>query len=149
MCNLYNLRVTRDELIGYFKAQGDRPSQIVVEKDYAAPGKPGYVVRQVEGRRVLDAMLWGFPSNKRERKTKPKPGQSLYLYDWYTNARNLSLGMWKPWLAQPEHRCFVPFTRFAGPKYAYDRLSPAPRKRAGSGKSVLCRLDLGGRCTIK
>ena len=32
--------------------------------------------------------------------------------------------MWRPWLLRPEHRCLVPFARFAEPKAAADRADP-------------------------
>ncbi|GLT00147.1 DUF159 family protein [Sphingobium jiangsuense] len=124
MCNLYRLKVPRDQLLLPMGIDRIATSQIAMEKDYSAPGKPGMIVREEGGRRVLDTMLWGFPENKRERKIKPKAGQSAYLYDWYTNARNLRLGMWSRWLETPAHRCLVPFTEFAEPKAAIDRAAP-------------------------
>ncbi|TPG52613.1 SOS response-associated peptidase [Sphingomonas glacialis] len=62
MCNLYRLRTSRAEYQDYFAAGEDCRNEIVVEKDYAAPGKPGYVVRQEAGQRVVSAMKWGFPT---------------------------------------------------------------------------------------
>jgi putative SOS response-associated peptidase YedK len=32
--------------------------------------------------------------------------------------------LWKPWLLRAEHRCLVPFTRFAEPKAVADRQGP-------------------------
>ncbi len=32
--------------------------------------------------------------------------------------------LWKPWLLRTEHRCLVPFTRFAEPKNVSDRQGP-------------------------
>jgi len=68
----------------------------VVAKDYAAPGKPGYVVREFEGRRELDVMTWGFPF-------QGKP---------VTNVRNYASSFWRSALANPARRCLVPFTSF-------------------------------------
>lgn len=96
MCNLYNLKVTRDEIGAYFKSLDDWRRQVMVEKDYVAPGKPGYVVREQDGARVLDAMRWGFPHNG-------KP---------VTNVRNYSSPFWKSALANPARRCLVPVTSF-------------------------------------
>lgn len=129
MCNLYRLRVSRAEYNAYFQANDDfrreveREQLADLEKDYVAPGKPGYVVRQVDGRRQLDTMKWGFCTTK-ERKRPAREGELPFLFDWWTNARNLNLGMWKHWLAQPEYRCLVPFERFAEPKAAADRTAP-------------------------
>lgn len=123
MCNLYRLNTTREEYTGYFQAQEDWRNELVVERDYAAPGKPGFVIREEDGARVLSTMKWGFPTRK-PRKRPAKEGELPYLYDWWTNARNLGISMWKPWLTKPEHRCLVPFTSFSEPKSAADRGGP-------------------------
>ncbi len=123
MCNLYNLRVERWEYTDRFDAIDDPRNELVVEKTYAAPGKPGYVVREEDGVRVLSTMKWGFPTRK-PRKRPAKAGELPFLYDWWTNARNLGNTMWKPWLLRSEHRCLVPFTRFSEPKAAADRSGP-------------------------
>ncbi len=68
-----------------------------MQKDYAAPGKPGYVVREEEdGGRVVSAMLWGFPFQGRP----------------VTNVRNYTSPFWKSALANPARRCLVPVTEF-------------------------------------
>jgi putative SOS response-associated peptidase YedK len=120
MCNLYNLRTSREEYNGYFQSTDDWRDELVVEKDYAAPGKPGFVIREQDGDRVLSTMKWGFPTRK-PRKRPAREGELPFLYDWWTNARNLSNSMWNPWLMKREHRCLVPFTRFSEPKAAGDR----------------------------
>jgi putative SOS response-associated peptidase YedK len=68
-------------------------------------------------------MLWGYPTTK-PRKTPPKPGQEPFTVDWWTNARDLTKSLWKGSLADPAHRCLVPFQRFAEPKAAADRKEP-------------------------
>lgn len=123
MCNLYNLKVERWEYLAYSQARWDERNNLDVEKDYAAPGKPGYVVRLEDGERVLSTMKWGFPTRK-PRKRPAKEGELPFLYDWWTNARNLENNMWRSWLLKPEHRCLVPFARFAEPKAVKDRTSP-------------------------
>lgn len=123
MCNLYSLKV---DPRGYFDALAaveDPANTLAVEKDYAAPGKPGFVVRQEDGQRVLSTMRWGFPTRK-PRKRPAREGELPFLYDWWTNARNMQSNMWKPWLLKAEHRCLVPFTRFAEPKAVADRQGP-------------------------
>lgn len=123
MCNLYNLKV---DPRGYFDALAaveDPANTLPVQKDYAAPGKPGFVVRQEDGQRVLSTMRWGFPTRK-PRKRPAREGELPFLYDWWTNARNMQSNMWKPWLLKAEHRCLVPFTRFAEPKAVADRQGP-------------------------
>ena len=57
MCNLYNLKVERWEYLDYFQAGEDARNKLEVTKTYAAPGKPGYVVRIEDGRIVSDSTL--------------------------------------------------------------------------------------------
>lgn len=123
MCNLYNLKVDPRDYFEALAAVADPANALTVDKDYAAPGKPGMVVRQAEGQRVLSTMRWGFPTRK-PRKRPAREGEAPFLYDWWTNARNLQNNLWKPWLLRPEHRCLVPFARFAEPKAAADRNGP-------------------------
>ena len=123
MCNLYNLKVDPRGYFDALAAVDDAANVLGIEKDYAAPGKPGYVVRIEEGQRVLSTMRWGFPTRK-PRKRAAREGELPFLYDWWTNARNLHNNLWKPWLLRTEHRCLVPFTRFAEPKAVSDRQGP-------------------------
>jgi putative SOS response-associated peptidase YedK len=124
MCNLYNMTVKRWELVNYIAANDDFRKEIEQEKDYVAAGKPGIVVRYQDGQLVVDQMKWGFCTRK-ERKRPAREGEMPFLYDWWTNARNLSNNLWKPWLLKTDHRCLVPFTRFAEPKAGPDRTSPS------------------------
>lgn len=123
MCNLYNIKVDPRSYFDALAAVDDASNELAVEKDYAAPGKPGYVVRIENGQRVLSTMRWGFPTRK-PRKRPTREGELPFLYDWWTNARNLQSNMWKPWLARAEQRCLVPFSRFSEPKAVADRQGP-------------------------
>lgn len=96
MCNLYNLKVSRDEVNSWFRASDDWRRSLEVEKEYVAPGGPGYVIREEDGQRVTSVMKWGFPFNG-------KP---------VTNVRNYRSSFWRSALANPERRCLVPVTRF-------------------------------------
>lgn len=96
MCNLYKVRTTAQEMARLFDAIPDPTNQIAVEKDYVAPGKPGHVVREEYGQRLLSAMSWGFPF-------QGKP---------VTNVRNYTSPFWKSALANPARRCLVPVTEF-------------------------------------
>lgn len=96
MCNLYKVRTTAQEMARLFDAIPDPMNQIAVEKDYVAPGKPGHVVREEDGQRLLSAMSWGFPF-------QGKP---------VTNVRNYTSPFWKSALANPARRCLVPVTEF-------------------------------------
>lgn len=99
MCNLYNIKVSAKELGAYNAADENWRREIEVVKDYVAPGGPGYVVREVEGRRVLDAMRWGYPN--------PVAGKAPV-----TNIRNYTSPFWRASLKSPERRCLVPVTSF-------------------------------------
>ena len=72
------------------------------------PREPGWVVRQVDGKRVLEQMTWGFPvylRGKAGQPLKPKP---------VNNARFDKLGsFWKRWAANPANRCIVPAAAYA------------------------------------
>ncbi len=74
MCNLYNIKVDPRTYFDALAAVDDASNTLEVEKDYAAPGKPGYVVRVEEGRRVLSTMRWGFPTRK-PRKRPAREGE--------------------------------------------------------------------------
>lgn len=74
MCILYRLRKSRAKYQDYFAAGDGWRNDLAVEKDYAAPGKPGYVVREEDGERVVSTMKWGFPTRK-PRKRAPKEGE--------------------------------------------------------------------------
>lgn len=76
MCNLYRLKnVERWEIAQASGADDTWARSFEIEKDYVAPGGPGYVVRYQDGRRVLDGMRWGYPN--------PVPGKQPV-----TNIRN-------------------------------------------------------------
>lgn len=96
MCNLYKARTTVEEMARLFQAVPDPGDLIAVEKDYVAPGKPGHVVREYDGQRLLSAMNWGFPF-------QGKP---------VTNVRNYTSPFWRSALQNPGRRCLVPVTEF-------------------------------------
>lgn len=102
MCNLYNLKVTRQELWQYYQANDDFRRDIEREelaKDYVSKATPGLIVRTVNGQRVLSEPLhWGWPN--------PRGGDEV------RNVRNYGSRFWKPALENPERRCLVPFTQF-------------------------------------
>src|SRR5690349_20395374 len=103
VCNLYRIRVSRDEVAGHFRARATRAFDWKedIYPRYAAP-----VVIHAEGERRLGPMLWGFPTEV--------PGKTKMLTKHVTNARNLASPLWRASL--PKRRCLVPFTQFAEPK---------------------------------
>src|SRR3546814_20495176 len=66
------------------------------------------VVREAEGRRTLDKMVWGFPLPQKSKRTglpiKPKA---------VNNIADLSSFMWKFIAGSPASRCLIPLTEFA------------------------------------
>lgn len=104
MCNLYTVKKSRDEVAALFRA---RPS-VVPENvpDDILPGYPGLVVREADGERILQSMVWGFPLRLKTMKpgSKPKP---------VNNIADLTKPMWKGLAAKPQWRCLIPLTGFA------------------------------------
>lgn len=96
MCNLYNIKTPRQSMNDLFGAIDDPHGRLLIEKEYVAPGKPGYVVREDGGQRLLSVMAWGFPFQGRP----------------VTNVRNYESPFWKSALANTARRCLVPVTEF-------------------------------------
>jgi len=96
ICNLYNLKVTRAELLGYYGANDAFRGEM--EKTYVAPGREGIVIAAKDGVRELSRMTWGWPN--------PRGGKPV------VNVRNYDSPFWRSALANPERRCLVPFTDF-------------------------------------
>lgn len=99
MCNRYKPG-ERETIRSFFDASmfrviNDGPA-IVHPKD------PGWVVRQVDGKLVLDQMIWGFPVYVRGKAGQPLKAKPT------NNARIENLpGYWKQWAQRPEHRCLI------------------------------------------
>ncbi len=85
MCNLCRLKTSRAEYQDYLRTSDDwrwetGEDMIEIDKAYVAPGKHGYIVREVEGWRQLEVMEWGFCTRKK-RKRPAREGEMLFLYD--------------------------------------------------------------------
>lgn len=110
MCNLYTMRLSRDEVAGllrHYKLVGRDFADAMAAKNDAANVYPNYeapvlVVR--DGERAIETMRWGFPP-------PPFTGSKAPV----TNIRNTSSNYWRPWLKKPEQRCIVPATAFSEP----------------------------------
>jgi putative SOS response-associated peptidase YedK len=76
MCNLYTVRKSAAEVAAHFgvktPALSNAPEEIL-------PGYPGLVVREAEGERVMQSMVWGFPLRLKGMKPefKPKPVNNI------------------------------------------------------------------------
>ena len=70
------------------------------------PGASGLVIRENEGRRVMQSMTWGFPLRLKTMSptAKPKP---------VNNVADLAKPMWKGLAAKPQWPCLIPLTAFA------------------------------------
>lgn len=110
MCNLYTMRLSRDEVAGllkHYQLVGREWAEAIADRNDATSVYPNYeapVVVVRDGRRVVETMRWGFPPPPFMKSRAP-----------VTNVRNTASGYWKPWLNKPEQRCVVPATAFAEP----------------------------------
>jgi putative SOS response-associated peptidase YedK len=59
MCNLYRLEASTNQIEDAFAAE--RPAGVNAGEAEVYPGTRSIVVREHEGRRVQQAMTWGFP----------------------------------------------------------------------------------------
>jgi len=105
MCNRYSPG-DRHRIEDHFSARLLR--QVNEGPAVVHPKEPGWVVRLIDGERVLQQMTWGFPvylRGKSGQPLKPKP---------VNNARFDKLnGFWKKWAMKPEQRCLIPTAAFA------------------------------------
>lgn len=105
MCNLYTVRKSAAEVAAHFGV--DVPTEFNTPEE-TLPGYPGMVVREAEGVRVLQSMVWGFPRPMKSKKTglpiKPKP---------INNIADLTNFMWRGIAPKPQWRCLIPVTGFA------------------------------------
>lgn len=108
MCNLYTMRLSRDEVAGllkHYKLVGKEFADAMAEKNDATniyPNRPAPVAVDQDGQRIVRMdMLWGFPPFK--------PGAGVG-----TNYRTLKIKLWRDWLDRA-HRCVVPATSFWEP----------------------------------
>ena len=103
MCNLYTMRKSAAEVAAHFGvssfASSNAPEEIY-------PGRPGLVVHNLDHRRTMRSMVWGFPLRLKGMKpdSKPKP---------VNNARTDKLDnfMWR--YSFEQRRCLIPVTGFA------------------------------------
>lgn len=106
MCNLYTNKTAVQEMADLFKTVPSHGFN-VAEEIY--PGYPGIVVREHEGARVLQSMIWGFPRHSINKRTgqpnKPTATNNLRDDKLWT--------YWRKQFVDPVARCLIPFTAFA------------------------------------
>jgi len=114
MCNLYTVRKSLNEVAMHFGVsvpiQTNAPPEVY-------PGQPGLVVREQDGTRIMQSMVWGFPVRLKFMKpeSKPKPVNNVAEYE---------SRFWKASVSNPAAHCIIPLTAFAeaeGPKGAMTR----------------------------
>lgn len=103
MCNLYTMRKSVAEVAAHFGVTNFSPSN-APEEIY--PGRPGLVVHNLDGQRIMRSMAWGFPLrlNGMKPESKPKPVNNV-------RTDKLDSFMWRYSFA--ERRCLIPVTEFA------------------------------------
>jgi putative SOS response-associated peptidase YedK len=103
MCNLYTMRKSAAEVAAHFgvatPAATNAPEEVY-------PGRPGLVVHNGDGGRVMRSMAWGFPFRLKSMKpdSKPKPVNNV-------RTDKLDSFMWR--FSFAERRCLIPVTEFA------------------------------------
>jgi putative SOS response-associated peptidase YedK len=70
------------------------------------PKRLGLVVREQDGTRFFDRMIWGFP-----RTFTGASGKRIVTQ--VVNVRDFASPFWRSALKNPERRCLVPFTSFS------------------------------------
>jgi len=105
MCNLYTTKASAAEIAALFKAV--IPQAFNAGEGEVYPGGQGMIVREAEGQRVVESMVWGWPLPQKSKKTglpiKPKP---------VNNVRELSKFPWRLIAGRPDRRCLIPLTGF-------------------------------------
>jgi putative SOS response-associated peptidase YedK len=104
MCNLYAVRKSAAEVAAHFGVA--HPDTQFNVPDDILPGYPGIVVREENGQRALQSMVWGWPLRLKAMKpdSKPKP---------VNNIADVQKPMWVGFARKPEWRCIIPVTEFA------------------------------------
>lgn len=108
MCNLYATRSSAAEVARNFSVDAGSVAPFnAAEEVY--PGYPGMVVREVDGRRALQSMIWGFPRHQVSKKTgkplKPSPTNNA------RDDRLTTLSLWRD--SFERRRCLIPLTAWA------------------------------------
>ena len=129
MCNLYNVTTTHEAMRQFGRAVADLTNRLDPAEDIY-PDRMAQIIRNNGGERELALVRWGLPSSSKalfdaasKRADKLRAKGKVFDFDQLlkmepdggtTNVRNPASKHWTRWLG-PEHRCLVPFTRFAEP----------------------------------
>lgn len=106
MCNRYRMTASRALLAQRYGIKLPVEENVNLPPPELFPKKRGWIVRGLDGEKVLDVMSWGFPHTVKGASGKliEKP---------VTNVRNLGSPFWRSALLAPTRRCLVPVTAFS------------------------------------
>ena len=110
MCNLYNQTTIHEAMPQLFPDRNWIDESGNVGPDDVYPDRAGPIVYGDGQNMVLSMARWGLPSPV-EYHSKTGIDRGV------TNVRNTNSSHWRRWLG-PEHRCLVPFDKFAEPRGA-------------------------------
>jgi putative SOS response-associated peptidase YedK len=107
MCNAYANRKSAAEVAAIFGVDPPDIASFNVQEE-VWPGWPGMVVREEDGRRRLQSMVWGFPLARKSKRTglpiKPKTVNNV-------RADRLFTPFWRT--SFETRRCLIPLTEWA------------------------------------
>lgn len=106
MCNLYNQTTAVEAMRRLFPGVNNRAGNIEPGDIY--PDRLAPILTQGEDGAVLRVARWGLPS-------PPQYHSPSGIDRGVTNIRSVGSLHWRRWLG-PDHRCLVPFDRFAEPR---------------------------------
>lgn len=106
MSRLHTARASVAEIAAAFDAD---PVTDLVLPDETVEGLPGLIVHEINGRRRLRSVRWGFPRLTREMRERGEdPGLVGMVAD-------LTNPMWEQIVVDPRYRCLIVLTHFANP----------------------------------
>lgn len=120
MSRLFAVVRTADEIAKHFGVAV--PTEIDVPPE-TVEGTQGLVVVEIDGRRVLKSLHWGFPRHTKEMRLNGEPLGRIGLVADLTNP------MWEHLVVEPRYRCLILLTHFANPE-------GEPRKKTRAWFSV-------------
>ena len=113
MCNRYTFSGDERLMAERFGFSGPFPQQRNVPVAEVFPKKPAWVVRNIDGIRTPDTMIWGFPHSVAGKRVDKISGRAIMVNRDVTNVRNYASPFWQSAIVNPARRCLVPFTAFS------------------------------------
>lgn len=106
MSRLYTILADAQDIAAHF---GVDPVPVIEHADEMVEGNRGLVVRESNGRRVLQTMTWGFPLLTQEMREAGEPIGRIGL------VANLTSALWEKTVVDSRYRCLIVLTDFANP----------------------------------